>query len=239
MRRPAPAAPVPPPGHEPDATHDLQIAKIFTNMRLAMKATRDMAARRLATSVFTIEAFETGTLASLPHWRETERIVRGYCELLRLDPEPILWRLRTHYHASGLPMGLLATPLRPAGSEEAGWPGAEPEYDGGQDAMPSAFRRTTQTVTSPLPSRRRRRRRRRLLVLTAPVFAVVAGLLAVQMAPGPLYLALSLLPKQVASPMRTGVDALVLAIAPAKDGLRWIDVGDPQLRKSDKLPTRH
>ena len=60
-----------------------------------------------------------------------------------------------------------------------------------------------------------------------------------QVVPGPLYLAVSLLPKQVSAPVRGGVDALVLATAPAKDGLRWIDVGDPQLRKSDKLPTRH
>lgn len=228
----------PPPGYDPEATHDLQIGKIFTNMRLAMKVTRDTVARRLATSIFTIEAFETGMLASLPHWRETERIVRGYCELLRLDPEPILWRLRGHYHASGLPMGLLATPLRPTGADQAEWPDAEVHHDDRQDAMPTALRRTTQTATSPVPSSRRRRRRRRLLVLTAPVLAVVGGLLAVQAIPGPLYLAVSLLPKQISAPVRTGVDALVLATAPAKNGLRWIDVGDPQLRKSDKLFTR-
>lgn len=228
-----------PPPHDPDATHDLQIGKIFTNMRLAMKVTRDTVARRLATSVFTIEAFETGTLASLPHWRETERIVRGYCDFLRMDPEPILWRLRSHYHASGLPMGLLATPLRPAGSDQAEWPESETAHEDRQDAMPSAFRRTTtQTATSSQPSSRRRRRRRRLLVLTAPVLAVVGGLLAAHSVPGPLYLSLSLLPKQVVTPVRSGVDALVLAMAPAKDGLRWIDVGDPQLRKSDKLLTR-
>jgi len=29
----------------------------------------------------------------------------------------------------------------------------------------------------------------------------------------------------------------VLYSAPRRDGLRWIDVGDPQLRKVDKLQT--
>ena len=36
---------------------------------------------------------------------------------------------------------------------------------------------------------------------------------------------------------RAGMDNLVLFSAPRRDGLRWIDVGDPQLRKVDKLQT--
>ena len=30
---------------------------------------------------------------------------------------------------------------------------------------------------------------------------------------------------------------MVLLTAPNRDGLRWIDVSDPQMRKADKLPT--
>ena len=56
--------------------------------------------------------------------------------------------------------------------------------------------------------------------------------------PAPMYRAIALLPDSVAGPARAGMDSFVLLSAPRREGLRWIDVGDPQLRKVDKLPTR-
>ena len=64
-----------------------------------MRLSREALARRLATTPGTIDDFETGTISNLPHWRETTRIVRGYCETLRLDPDPILWRIQNHLRA--------------------------------------------------------------------------------------------------------------------------------------------
>ena len=86
----------PPPAHvgEPAAVRDDQIGLIFRNMRLAMKVPRETIARRLATSAATIDNLEAGAIAALPHWKETSRIIRAYCELLRMDCEPILWRMR-------------------------------------------------------------------------------------------------------------------------------------------------
>ena len=72
---------------------DPQVAHIFRNMRAATRLTREAIARRLATTPGVIEDLENGAVGSLPHWRETVRIVRSYCELLRLDPEPLLWRI--------------------------------------------------------------------------------------------------------------------------------------------------
>ncbi|HJU33209.1 MAG TPA: helix-turn-helix domain-containing protein, partial [Hyphomicrobiaceae bacterium] len=72
---------------------DEQLGKIFRNMRLTLKVSRETIARRLATSTACIDSFEAGAVGALPHGRETERIVRGYCELLRVDPQPILWRI--------------------------------------------------------------------------------------------------------------------------------------------------
>jgi hypothetical protein len=37
--------------------------------------------------------------------------------------------------------------------------------------------------------------------------------------------------------VRAGLDYVVLLMAPRRDGLKWIEVGDPRLRKADKLPT--
>lgn len=221
-----PASIPPSANHDPAVAHDVQLGQIFTNMRLAMKVPRETIARRLATSAFVVEAFETGTVSSLPHWRETARIVRGYCELLRLDPEPILWRLKGHYHVSGLPMGLLAE-------------------DGSKPPQPQPTQKSKSAVSRPaqpgsrgaVRASRRKRRRGRLLALSAPILIAAAVALCAQRAPDPIYRTVSLLPEGMASPLRFGVDSLVQAVAPTRNGLRWVEVSDPQLRKSDKLHT--
>jgi hypothetical protein len=76
-----------------------------------------------------------------------------------------------------------------------------------------------------------------LVAVAVPIvlFAVVAGLAHV--APRPVYRAVTLLPDAIETPLRAGLDSLMLLTAPRHEGLRWIDVGDPQLRKADKLPT--
>src|SRR5262245_6401614 len=83
----APGAPLGPGG-------DPQIGHIFRNMRAAMRLSRENIAQRLATTVTVIEDLENGAVGALPHWPEAVRIVRAYCELLRLDPEPLLWRIQ-------------------------------------------------------------------------------------------------------------------------------------------------
>jgi hypothetical protein len=180
-------------------------------------------ARRLATGTWTVENFEAGAIAALPHWKETTRIVRGYCELLRLDPDPILWRIRSQLQA-------LAERTSAAVSTTA--PRAAP---------PSVYRPPAAT---PEPEDRARDpdRRRRLAFRTATALGGAVGVAAVllafaHMAPQPAYRAASLLPAPVEAPLRAGLDALTLYGAPRREGLRWVDVGDPQLRKADKLPT--
>jgi hypothetical protein len=52
-----------------------------------------------------------------------------------------------------------------------------------------------------------------------------------------MYRAIALLPDPVRSAARAGLDYVVLITASHRDGLRWIEVGDPRLRKADKLQT--
>ena len=75
-----------------------------------------------------------------------------------------------------------------------------------------------------------------LFALSAPVALVVAVVYMAQAVPKPVYLALTLLPDSMEGPLRAGLDQLLLLIAPRRDGLRWIEVSDPQVRKADKLP---
>ncbi|MDP4360514.1 hypothetical protein QR510_28210, partial [Escherichia coli] len=69
---PVPVAPQVAP--DPFAQHDVQLGKIFANMRAAMKVSRETIARRLATTGHVIEALETGSVSNFPHHRETARI---------------------------------------------------------------------------------------------------------------------------------------------------------------------
>jgi Helix-turn-helix domain len=216
---------------EPLPGRDEQLGQIFVNMRRAMNVSRETIARRLATRAATIDDFEAGAVTALPHWKETERIVRGYCELLRLDPQPILWRIRSHLDALSRPPTMAPRPPVPG-------PAVRP------NGMPAAVivrnsERTNDHADEddrPSPSRRRRHMRT-LFTLTAPV-ALLAGIVyCAQAAPRLVYPVIAMLPDRLEVPVRAGLEYMVLLTAPSRDGLRWIDVSDPQMRKADKLQT--
>jgi hypothetical protein len=213
---------------EPLPGRDEQLGQIFINMRRAMNVSRETIARRLATHAQTIDDFEAGAVTALPHWKETERIVRGYCDLLRLDPQPILWRIRSHLDSLARPP--VAAPRPPVAQAPAVR----------QNGMPATVVRTRERVDDdderPRPNRRRRRMRT-LFTLTAPV-ALLAGIVySAHAAPRLVYPVIAMLPDRLEIPVRAGLEYMVLLTAPSRDGLRWIDVGDPQMRKADKLQT--
>jgi hypothetical protein len=206
------------PGEAAGWGRDEQIGHIFRNMRSATRLTRDAIARRLATTPGVIEDLENGVISNLPHWPETSRIVRSYCETLRLDPQPILWRMQTRWEVPGAQ----ADPFtRPNGTRPPGH-------------APAALRKEPARGRT---AGRGHSRARRMFALSAPLVVAAAVFYAAQAAPAPIYRAIAQLPGPVADAARAGMDSLVLYSAPRHDGLRWIDVGDPQLRKVDKLPT--
>jgi hypothetical protein len=216
------------PAAPPVANRDEDLGHIFRNMRLALRVSRETIARRLATSPRTIEDFENGAVAALPHWKETVRIVRGFCELLRLDPEPILWRLERQLRLVSQSAPAAPPPAADGPRTGAPWPHAAP---------PHALTRTHGAATAAAGPRRIRWRARALFAWTAPV-ALFGGLFYLtQVAPVVLYRAVSVLPAPLYSPSRAALDYVVEATAPTHDGLKWIEIGDPRLRKLDKLPT--
>jgi hypothetical protein len=76
--------------------------------------------------------------------------------------------------------------------------------------------------------------------LTGAAAAIVVGALWLwaSAAPASLYRVVSRLPAPLAGVACAWLDEFVLYSAPRRDGLRWIDVGDPQLRKRDRWRTR-
>jgi hypothetical protein len=223
---------------------DAELGRIFRTMRATMNVSRDAIARRLAVAVATIDTFEAGAVAAFPHGRETERIVRGYCELLRVDPQPILWRI-------GACLGALAAPAPPVAA--SAWSPAAARPPATRVGSDAARRRwpSREWVSRGIAGLRRganggqerargrgRRRRRTLVALILPLTIAGAVLLAFAVAPAFFYRGLPLLPWQLQGPARAGLDRLLLLVAPRRDGMRWVDVGDPRLRKADKLETR-
>lgn len=218
-----PAAAAPPGGLPLQAGGDPQIGHIFRNMRAAMRMSREAIARRLATTPVIIHDLENGAVTALPHWPETVRVVRAYCELLRLDPEPLLWRLQQ---------------LARQGSDEARAVAPHPGND-----PPPLMLRNAQARDPGLREREPLRSRSRMalprIVLLGAVPVALAGLAYLLVAaPWLGYRVISVLPDSLAEPARAGMDSVVLQSAPYHDGLRWIDVGNPRLRKGDKLPTK-
>jgi transcriptional regulator with XRE-family HTH domain len=205
----------------PIGGRDAQLGHIFRNMRAAMRLSREALARRLATTLATVDDFEAGAVASLPHWRETVRIVRSYCEILQLDPEPVLWRIQSQLRVMG----------GQGDSLTEGGPGTGPP------GLPPVLLRKDRSRAVEPEERAGRRSVRRLFTISAPLVAVAGALYMAHAAPAPVYRGIALLPPQIAEVVRTAFDNVVLYTAPQRDGLRWVDVGDPQLRKVDKLQT--
>ena len=234
MRMRSTAANAPSAGHSGMALHfaehprgqDDQIGHIFRSMRSAMNVSRETIARRLATSTATIDSFEAGSLPGLPHWKETARIIRGYCEMLRIDPEPLLWRMREQFNRP-------ASPARPdVGAPQQSRP-----------AAPWARPKPPPDATGARPERTKGRARPRrravhmLFAASAPITIAAAVAILTQVAPGPMYRGIGMLPSLIATPVRAGLDHIVVLTAPKREGLKWIEVGDPRLRKADKLQT--
>jgi transcriptional regulator with XRE-family HTH domain len=212
-------------GHgDPASVRDEQLGKIFRDMRHAMKVSRETIARRLATSPATIESFESGAVAMLPHWKETGRIVQAYCQLLRVDAEPILQRIRIRLQevAAQARAARVATPI---------------EFTGPRTSPRSVPTTRSQPTARPhgRSPRRRRRRARVLFALSAPLALAAAVVYFAQAMPQPVYRALSVLPDRAEIAVRAGLDYLMILSAPQRDGLRWIEVSDPRARKADKL----
>ena len=91
------------------------------------------------------------------------------------------------------------------------------------------------TKSSDAAKARRRRRRNHTLVLLGPMVAVSALFAAMHAAPLPFYSAARVMPALLQAPLRGMVDLAVIQSAPVREGLRWIEMDDPRVRKGDRL----
>jgi hypothetical protein len=98
--------------------------------------------------------------------------------------------------------------------------------------------RATEPVATPQTAARRRRRVRNTILALSPVLLLLALFVGLRAAPGTVYALAHTLPAPIGSATRGVIDVIAAQTATFKDGMRWIEVDDPRLRKAHRLPTR-
>jgi hypothetical protein len=211
------------------ASPDERLGAIFRNMRRILNVPAPVLARHLSTSPSTIGLLEAGSLAALPPWPETTRIIHAYCALLRADPQPILRHIAGRLTTSAAPRAsaTASTTISSGISRH----NALPPRTAPSSAMPAQRAPAEATTSSP----GRRRTARRLFALSAPAALVAAVVAMVQMMPKPVRAVIEMLPHPIKSSVDAGIEFILLQTAVRRDGLLWIEVRDPQTRKADKL----
>jgi hypothetical protein len=215
---------------------DERVAVLFRDMRWALGLTKPELARKLKSTQSVIDAMELGRIGALPAWPETVRIVCELGRLNRVDVRPILARIRDQMGPAGLgrvparsaaaPSTARSSEVKSASARAGAPPPPPPPLGAGTGGKPQPRAR----------SRVRADRAARVLsALSAPVI-MAAGLLWIAQAQSSTVMAaVTALPEPLAKLVRPVADYLVVRLAPRRDGLRWVEVGDPRARKADKL----
>ncbi len=220
---------------ERSAGSDTRLASIFQDMRRGLTIPADKLALALKTTPQVIQLLETGQVRAFPPWPETVRIVTELGRLYRVDTRPILNRIRGQVGPAGLAQVPVSQETAISGKAVAA---ALDSRHPLVRAMSRGRRRKEASPDQDLQRRAKRRKRRAartLFTLSAPV-ALLGGLVwLAQAQPWLIMRAVSALPAPLAKVVRPAANALIMHLAPWRDGMRWIEVGDPRLRKTDKL----
>jgi hypothetical protein len=213
---------------------DERLAAIFKDMRRGLNLSADKLALALKTTPHVIQLLEGGRVRAFPAWPETVRIVTELGRLYRVDTRPILTRIRDQAGPAGLEQ--VPDPREPTISAKA----VAATLDSRHPLVRAMSRRRRKRAESDPETRRRlkrktRRAARTLFALSAPVALMAALMWLAQAQPALILHAVSALPQPVAKMLRPAASALIVQLAPWRDGMRWIEIDDPRLRKTDKL----
>lgn len=240
-------------------TRDPQLAAVFRQMRAVSGLNEAQLARQLGTDISVVMDLESGAVDSLPSWPETVRIVSRYSNIAHIDTRPLLARLmqlqRRETPITAPPRALVPFSV-PAPGSIAQVP-VTATYTAQHAAARVPTRRDGPTVRARAAATdvldedgeeelsveeaaaarrlRRRRRTRAIAAAVTPLLMLVAVLIVAQSAPRQLYALTAPLPRVLQTPIKGVVDFAVWQSAPVVDGLRWVDAGDPRLRKADRL----
>lgn len=218
------------------------IGGLFVELRRALKLSMPEVARRLETRVDVIEALEAGDVRRLPPWPETVLIISTYTRLGGIDPLPMLEVIRSEMKAAEATLDL-APASQPAVTAQAV-----------VSRLKEASRLASQAVEVGMATVEASRRKVSLADLKGWLAAlwrgpwtgrqrIALGIAAVLPLAIILVLGDSRTARGVAahlpSPLSDAAlginEMLIRGVSPRREGMVWIEVADPQVRKSDKL----
>jgi hypothetical protein len=203
----------------PSAQARTNIAKLFWDLRNALRITPHQAAAHLLTRADVIEALETGDFELLPQWPETVRIVMAYAAMAGINGQPILNALAEVLRG---PERVLLPPPR---SQTPQRPQVERLRQAG-----TAFANGAKMLPAGALKQVRERPERAFYAVSLPL-AIILLLLNSSV----LEAAFSHVPRPMARMVQDVRQFFQVQFAPVHEGLRWIDVDDPRRRRGDKL----
>lgn len=211
-----------------------ECGRLFRNLRRHLGASRQELAHRVGCEVSVIAALERGDAGDLPPWPETVRIVTALTVPSGVDPRPALQLIGQGWGADAESGPFFETAAEGAGhvahaANARGLARRGPAAIAIASALQGAWAGLlgrASNIRLPWPTWR-------LpfaigVVLTFPLFAA---------RPGVLEAAVAHAPQPIADVLRDAREFMLVQFAPARDGLRWIEVDDPRTRRGDKLRT--
>lgn len=197
---------------------DAECGHFFRGLIGYLGVSRTELALRLECNAHSLEALERGDIGGLPPWPETVRIVTGLTAPAGIDPRPALRLLGQRWKASS--------------EAPAGRPFRMPR-------VPPWAALARQTAAAVLNGARARLFETRLSLRAWVYAAAIAAPLAfaVFAARPAAFVEAASVPETFAGLFRETREFVLYQIAPQRDGLRWIEVDDPRLRRGDKLRT--
>lgn len=201
------------------------VAGVFRNMRAMLGRSQFDVAAVLGTTPAVVRAFEDGELHALPPWPETERIVLTFGHLLAVDVRPVLMHLKQQ-------------PIFTNGQRSLAAPVPQPRDAAPRPARPNPVAHRPPINATHRQIRAKRRAKRVFIAASAPLAVILASSWFLVSQPQAVQAAVGTLPAPLARTIRSGIERVVLALAPRREGLIWIEAFEPRSRKADKLPSR-
>lgn len=228
----------------PDAAR-ANIARLFHDLRTALRVTPQQLALHLQTNPSTLLALEYGDFEHLPVWSETSRVVVAYTALAGIDGRPVLAALAdTIRRSANVP--LLAAPSQPreltplpqqrTAPTAASRPPSAPSQSSHVPpvrkifAAGSALANGARRFPAGALQQVRERPQRAFYAVSLPL-----GIVLLLLNTSALEAAFSNVPRPVARVAHDVRSYFQVQFAPVREGLRWIEVDDPRRRRSDKL----
>lgn len=217
------------------------IARLFVDLRGALRATPHQVAAQLMTRPDVIYALEGGRFEGLPAWPETSRIVIAYTALAGIDGRPVLAAI-----ADVVRGGVVALVNQGVANHAVGHQGvayqqpapvqktiADPPTGFGVSSLMqagSAIAHGAKRLQGGALHHVRKRPERAFYAASLPL-----GIVLILFNTTALQAAFAHVPRPVARMTQEVRQYFQERFAPVREGLRWIEVDDPRRRRGDKL----